>query len=235
MTMVSRFLLTAQIRVCVAILVVAPVLCLSVVSVHAAENPPAAITVDYPRAGSVFPPEITPPTFLWHDAALSANRWRIEISFGDHSAPLRLESRGDLMKIGEIDPRCISPTNELPKLTPELAGSHSWTPDALTWDRIKRHSLSGAATVMISGFRLSDPRALLSTGQTVIETSRDPVGAPIFYRDVPLMPSETAKGVIKPLAENAVQLIQWRLRSIDRPRSQGPVCAGSGQAADDHS
>ena len=28
---------------------------------------PAAITVDYPANGSIFPPEITPPTFIWHD------------------------------------------------------------------------------------------------------------------------------------------------------------------------
>ena len=58
----------------------------------------------------------------------------------------------------------------------------------------------------------------MSIGSTTIETSSDPVGAPIFYRDVPLMPSETEKGVIKPLAADAVQLIQWRLRSIDRSR-----------------
>jgi len=218
MTRVCRFLLNAS--ACAAILLLAPVGCLAVASVHAAENQPASVVVNYPVSGSVFPPEITPPTFLWHDAAVSADRWRIEVSFADHSAPLRLESRGDLMKMDEIDPRCVSPTNELPRLTPELAGSHTWTPDALTWSKIKKHSLSGPATVVISGFKLSDPRTLLSTGQTVIATSKDPVGAPIFYRDVPLMPSETAKGVIKPLAENAVQLIQWRLRSIDQPRSR---------------
>jgi Flp pilus assembly protein TadD len=34
------------------------------------------------------------------------------------------------------------------------------------------------------------------------------------------MPSETEKGVIKPLAAGAMQLIQWRLRSIDQPQSR---------------
>ncbi len=34
-----------------------------------------------------------------------------------------------------------------------------------------------------------------------MSVSADPVNAPIFYRDVPLMPSETEKGFIKPLAE----------------------------------
>ena len=48
----------------------------------------------------------------------------------------------------------------------------------------------------------------------------DPVGAPIFYRDVPLMPSETEKGIIKPLAPNALHLVQWRLRDIGKPESR---------------
>ena len=52
------------------------------------------------------------------------------------------------------------------------------------------------------------------------ETSKDPVGAPIFYRDVPLMPSETEKGVIKPLDRPKLPLIAWRLRNIGEPSSR---------------
>ena len=58
-------------------------------------------------------------------------------------------------------------------------------------------------------------------GQVSIRTSKDPVGAPIFYRDVPLMPSETEKGVIKPLATRAVPLIAWRLRNVAEPGQPG--------------
>jgi tetratricopeptide (TPR) repeat protein len=63
-----------------------------------------------------------------------------------------------------------------------------------------------------------------------IQTSADAVGAPIFYRDVPLMPSETEKGIIKPLAPYAVRLVKWRLREVSETQSrvvmQGlPVCA----------
>jgi tetratricopeptide (TPR) repeat protein len=47
-----------------------------------------------------------------------------------------------------------------------------------------------------------------------MRVSADPVGAPIFYRDVPLMPSETEKGFIKPLASGAVPLIEWRMRNV---------------------
>ena len=46
------------------------------------------------------------------------------------------------------------------------------------------------------------------------------MGAPIFYRDVPLMPSETEKGVIKPLAKNAIPLIAWRLRNVGETSSR---------------
>jgi tetratricopeptide (TPR) repeat protein len=56
------------------------------------------------------------------------------------------------------------------------------------------------------------------------------VRASIFYRDVPLMPSKTEKGVIKPLAQDAIPLIRWSVRNIAEPRSHVvltdmPTCA----------
>ena len=66
--------------------------------------------------------------------------------------------------------------------------------------------------------------------QVRITTSTDPVGAPIFYRDVPLMPTEVEKGVIKPIIPSAVPLVAWRLRNVAESRSrlvmEGlPTCA----------
>ena len=98
------------------------------------------------------------------------------------------------MRIGEIDPRCVSTTNELPKLTPEQAAAHTWTPDAETWEAIKKHSVAAAAAVTITGLSEQNARRALSRGSAMMETSKDPVGAPIFYRDVPLMPTATVKG-----------------------------------------
>jgi hypothetical protein len=40
-----------------------------------------------------------------------------------------------------------------------------------------------------------------------LQILKDPAGAPIFYRDVPLMPSELEKGVIMPLPHDALPLI----------------------------
>ena len=60
-----------------------------------AAGPSAKITIDYPLEGSVFPPEITPPTFLWRDASETANRWVVEVSFADHSNEIRVETPGE--------------------------------------------------------------------------------------------------------------------------------------------
>ena len=180
----------------------------------------APVTIDYPLDGSIFPPEITPPTFIWHDAAADATRWRIDIAFADGSAQVDVESVGERLAIGEIDQRCVSSTNELPKLTPQQAAAHTWIPEAGAWEAIKRHSVTSAAVVTISGFSRQDAKHAKSSGRVTIRTSKDPVGAPIFYRDVPLMPSETEKGIIKPLAPSAIPLIQWRLRDIGKPASR---------------
>jgi len=180
----------------------------------------ASITIDYPLDGSIFPPEITPPTFIWRDAAENATRWRIDIAFADGSAGVHVQSAGERLAIGEIDQRCVSSTNELPKLTPEQAAAHTWIPEAGAWEAIKRHSVTSAAVVTISGFSQQDAKHAVSGGRVTIHTSKDPVGAPIFYRDVPLMPSETEKGIIKPLAADAIPLIQWRLRNISQLESR---------------
>jgi tetratricopeptide (TPR) repeat protein len=189
----------------------------------------APVTIDYPLDGSIFPPEITPPTFIWHDPAGGASQWRIDVKFTGARA-LHVRSAGEAPQIGEIDKRCISSTNELPKLTPEQAAAHTWTPDRATWELIKQRSVKGPAEVTIAGFSAKDSKHALSRGRVSIQTSKDPVGAPIFYRDVPLMPSETEKGVIKPLAPEAIRLIQWRLRDLSQPRSRVvlqdmPTCA----------
>jgi tetratricopeptide (TPR) repeat protein len=191
---------------------------------------PAPIAIDYPQDGSIFPPEITPPTFLWRDSAKGVTSWRIDISFGPGMAPIHAISKGEHLRIGKIDPDCAAPTNEPPKLTPELAAAHSWTPDAAAWQAIERHSVEHAATVTISGLRASAPELTVSRGKIAIRTSSDPVGAPIFYRDVPLMPSELEKGVIKPLAAEAIPLVAWRVRNVGEASSRVvmdnlPVCA----------
>jgi len=184
------------------------------------EGQPVSVTIDYPAEESIFPPDMVAPTFLWRDPDKSATTWRIDVTFADGSAGIQARSSGERIEVGEIDERCISETNKLPELTPQQAEARTWKPDATTWEAIKRQSVAGKARVTIAGFVDKDSRQPVSRGHVTIRTSKDPVGAPIFYRDVPLMPSEGENGVIKPLGAKAVPLIAWRLRSVSEPGSR---------------
>jgi hypothetical protein len=177
----------------------------------------SGVVIDYPQAGTLFPPDMAAPTFLWRG---DGNDWSVQIRFRDVGAILTRRIAGNFMQPGPTDPRCVAPTNELPRLSPVQAVTRNWRPDPADWDEIKRHS---AATLVFRD-------AAGASAQVNISISSDPVGAPIFYRDVPLMPSETEKGVIKPIVPSAVPLIAWRLRNVSESSSrllmEGlPTCA----------
>jgi Flp pilus assembly protein TadD len=177
----------------------------------------AKITVDYPADGSVFPPEFPAPTLLFRDAEPKSTSWVIEVASADGSVRKRVKSAGEPMRIGELDPECkgaIPPT-----LSPEQAAAHTWTPDAETWSAIKQHSVNQPAKLSITGYAEGSTEPV-SSGEVAISTSKDPVGAPIFYRDVPIIPSPTEKGVIKPLPSFAIGLIKWRLRNVAETSSK---------------
>jgi Flp pilus assembly protein TadD len=179
----------------------------------------AAITIDYPLDGSVFPPEITPPTFVWRDADANAKHWLIEFSFVDGGDGFRFETSGYAAQITEIDDKAGSGEG-ITQWAPEELAKRSWRPDAATWAKIKNRSLK-PATVTITGFANDDAQRPVSRGAVTISTSTDAVGAPIFYRDVPLLLSpRTEKGMIQPLPPSALPLIKWRLRSIAEPESR---------------
>jgi len=200
------------------------------VSASSAKQQHGAITIHYPSERSVFPPDITAPTFLWQDQDESVAVWRIGVAFADRSAPLVLESKGELIKPGPLDEACAEAGAEPPKLSPGLAAAHSWKPDPETWTAIKRRSVERPAVITIQGFS-SDGRMPVSSGRVSIRTSKDPVGAPIFYRDVPLISVGTGeKGVIMPLPSGALPMIAWRMLSVHEPGSKLlmtglPTCA----------
>jgi Flp pilus assembly protein TadD len=187
----------------------------------------AQITIDYPLNGSVFPPEITAPTFQWHDPSESANRWVIEVSFAGHANGMRIETQGPLMQQGTLDPEA-GPGIEL---TPLQVTTHTWRPDAATWEKIKRFSVKSPATIRITGYASSNEERPVSMSSINISTSIDPVGAPLFYRDVPLiLPPPGERGPIQPLPQSALPLIKWQMRDIAQPRSHMvmtglPTCA----------
>lgn len=196
------------------------------------------VTVDYPRDGAVFPPDFPAPQFEWRDANPAAAAWAIEVSFASGVPPIRLRTAGEPMRLGEIDPRATAPTNRPPELTPQQKVTRTWRPDAATWKAIQTASSAAPATVTVTGYASAASQQPLSRGAVRIRTAKEKVGAPVFYRDVPLMPSETEKGVIKPLAANALPLIAWRLRDVTQPRSRLlmdglPTCANCHSASSD--
>jgi len=203
-------------------------------SLFAAPRPsatPAAITVDYPSPGSLFPPDIIAPLVQWRDSSTTATIWRIQIRFGEEAQQIDLWSAGEKMQIGELDSSLVGYVP--PTLTPEQAQAHTWRPDEKLWETIKSHSLRQPATVIISGYPSRDAAEPVSLGRVEIQTSTDPVGAPILYRDVPLLPAtkeQIERGVIKPLPDSVLPDIKWELRYTSQPKSKVvmqslPTCA----------
>jgi hypothetical protein len=178
------------------------------------------IAIDYPEDGSIFPPGITPPTFWWRDAAGSS--WTIEIGFAGKAAPMRIPVKGERLQVGPLDPECVGNKDDLPKLTPRQEATWTWKPDRATWAAMQAHSVGQAATITITGYRAEGAKAGLvpaSQGKIAMTTSADVVGAAIFYRDVPLMPTANTTGVVQPLAGANLHLIRWQLRDIRQPES----------------
>jgi len=170
-----------------------------------------ALVILDPRDGSVFPPDFTPPTFLWEDPDPAAGRTTIEVVLADGSV-LRRDLDDARPAPPRVDERALGDSNSL--FVPEDAERRrAWTPSPDDWAEIQRRSRDAEATVRIT--------AADRTATVRITTSSDPLEAPIFYRDVPLMPAVAQEtGVIRPLADDAIPLIEWRLRDVSRPDSK---------------
>jgi tetratricopeptide (TPR) repeat protein len=199
----------------------------------------AEITVEYPREGSLFPQDMVAPLFQWRDANANATVWRVEVAFRERGPKIREWSTGEKMRVGPIDDSLVGYVP--PTLTPEQADSHTWRPDAKTWEEIKKHTQQAPAVIRFIGYRNKDDKQAVSSGQVTMATSPDPVGAPIMYRDVPLIPpppESEERGVIKPLPDSVLPLIKWQLRYVSASESKTvmtglPTCANCHSLARD--
>jgi len=177
------------------------------------------LTVDYPLEGSMFPPEFVAPTFLWHDAEENADTWLVTIEFAD-AGPIRVLLPGSPRTKGEVDLEAFAGTNSAYEGTDYQNSARAWKPSRPLWEEVKRRSVGTPASVRFQGFASKDMLTPVSTGWTTITTSKDPVGAPFFYRDVPLMAAVGKQGKIAPLGAKAIPLIAWRLRDVSLPESK---------------
>jgi len=191
---------------------------------------PATATIDYPKDGAIFPPDFAAPTILWHDSARRADRWRAEWAFPNGGPALATPVDAGPPPAGEIDPRCISTTNAVYTPTPYQASALAFRPSREVWASVLRGARAGPVELTLVGWRDGDASHPSASGRVRFSVSSDPVGAPVFYRDVPLMPSASKDGVISPLDKTAQPLIQWRLKDLARDDSRIvmhdiPTCA----------
>ncbi len=187
------------------------------------------LVMDYPFEGSVFPPDMVAPTFLWHDDAEESDSWLVEVGFENSAHHLYVLTSGK-QAAQVIDPEAVRPTNAYWKRSEYDISAQAWMPDGELWEIIKQNSVGKKATVTLYGLDSRNGNEVVSMGRMTLTTSPDPVDAPIFYRDVPLMPSSTKQGGIKPIADDALPLIAWRLRDISKPSAPAllkdmPTCA----------
>ena len=156
-----------------------------------ADVSPEGLTIDYPADGTLFPPEIVAPTFRWQDGNPGSEIWLVRMGFED----------GTVQGF--------------------LTGEQNWTAGAEQWEAIKRASLEKECVVTIAGFKRSRPAEILSAGRISFITSRDKVGAPLFYREVNLPFVEAVKDPSH---------IRWRFGPISSPQrppvvlEKLPVC-----------
>ena len=178
------------------------------------------VTIDYPLEGTVFPPDLAPPTFQWHTAtdAPTADAWLVSIELEQGGTRLGVLVSGTLPD-AELDTRLLTGPSRASPPPERLPSARGWQLPPAIWSFLQAQSAGSSARITIIGLSKSSDAAI-SRGAATMTTARDPVGAPIFYRDVPLMPSATETGVIKPLPTSMLPLVAWRLRDVSRPASR---------------
>jgi len=154
---------------------------------------PADLTVVYPFDGAVFPPDMAAPTMKWDDAESGAALWTVSVAFSDGAETVEAET-----------------------------AAQQWKPRHDLWETIKERSTEEAAAVTVTGYKkILGFRKAVSRKTFTMSTSKDEVGAPIFYRMVTL-PFE--------FAVNHMETIKWCLGDVssdDPPRvvlENMPVC-----------
>ena len=124
----------------------------------------ADVTVDYPAEGTVFPPDMAPPTLRWHDTVKGVDSWKISV--------------GNQGGVAELLFTCKN---------------QNWKPAKNAWETIKQRYADKTAVIVIHGVNARRSKKILSSGRVAIALSRDSVIAPIFYREVNLPFEEAVK------------------------------------------
>ena len=151
----------------------------AILSVYTAGPRPGGCSVLYPLSGTVFPPEIPSPLFQWSDERQAYGEWLVSIRFGDDRRV-------------NIFTHC-----------------KEWRPSSAQWDLIKKRSLEKKTVVTIIGIHHHAFSRISSSAELTFSTSKDPVGDPLFYREVTLPFGDAVKDPSR---------IRWRFGSIGTGR-----------------
>ena len=160
-------------------------------SIKSRENYPELKIVN-PYNETIFPLDVASPTFIWEDKYLHSKIWLIVIGFENNNNKIYV-----------------------------LTDRNTWTPNRKIWEIIKANSSEERAFITIAGVNHKKSFKVITRSRIIISTSKDKVGSPIFYRQVP--PSFA-------YANKHPQLTKWRLGDIasyDEPRiilENLPIC-----------
>ncbi len=155
-----------------------------ILALHDRDAEYAVLEIRYPLDKTIFPPEIVPPTFTWEDANADSEAWLVTVGFQNGADGIEA-----------------------------LTGECRWKPEDQQWEVMKKWSSGADARVTILGIKRGIRTKILSAGQISITTSKDMVGAPLFYREVNLPFIDAVKDPSN---------IRWRFGSVSSPQ-QPPI------------
>lgn len=143
------------------------------------------LEITYPLDGTLFPPEIVSPTIRWKDKTKETDTWIVIIEAEGMGKPIF-----------------------------HFSNQAFWQPGPSQWEEIKNHSIEEDARITVMGFNHENPENVLSGTDVHIRTSKDYVGAQIFYRDVTLPFGYAIKHC---------ETIRWRLGDISSEKESRVV------------
>ena len=143
-----------------------------------------SLSIRYPLDETLFPVDIAAPTFRWDNGNGGGDIWLVTIRFLDNDGPINVLTR---------EPK--------------------WLPEQGQWEIIKRRSLEKNAQVTILGVTHGITAKIRSAGRITIKTSKDQVGAPLFYREVNLPFADAVKDPSR---------IRWRFGAVSS-QQQPPI------------
>ncbi len=193
-------------------------------------SPKSTVTlaIRYPFNHSIFPPEFIPPDFFWSDSLSPSDLWIIEAQSNQNKIFRTLTSSPPIT-FPVIDSLAI-PQNSKMEI-PDPNRYHHWTPTMAVWEKLKTLTPSNSEiSLTIFGINKNKPKEILSQANVTFMFSKDSVIAPIFYRDVPIMPAKNESGRVQPLPQSAQRLVSWSLRNVGLTESKTiiktlPTCA----------